>query len=565
MEETVAPSPWPLLRRSVRRHWRRLVPGYVLLALWQLCETLVPVAIGIVVDRGIDSGSTGRFVTSLLVLVALMTTLAFSYRFGSRLIVRGLEEESHLLRTEVAGHVLHPRGARTDQLPGEVLALATGDADRVGEVVYLLGYTISALLSVAIVAVYVLQVDVVIGLLILLGVPIVTLVIQAVTPLVAQRSERQQESIASASGLATDLVHGLRPLKGIGGEDVAFGRYRSLSRTAQHDTISVARSWGYLGGLTTLLSGLLLASVALVAGRRALDGDLTLGELIALVGLTQFLAEPISQLGDVSAKFGGAFGSARRLSAFLASPRLQPSADGTLAAMTSAPRLVLADVHRGPLAGLSLSVEPDEILALVIDDPAVADTLMTLLHAEATPGRGVVSLGGVPLTDLDVDERRHHLLVSPHSAQVPAGTIASTVNPGQRLDDEQLGRVLVAAAADEVVALHPEGLDRVISERGTSLSGGQRQRLALARALATAAPVLVLHDPTTAIDSVTEQGIADGLRDLRRGRATLVLTSSPALLNAADRVVVVHGGRVVLSGSHAELLEDAGYREDVLR
>ncbi|RYJ00993.1 MAG: ABC transporter ATP-binding protein, partial [Actinomycetales bacterium] len=309
MPTPVPTSPWPLLRRSIRRHWRRLVPGYVLLALWQLCETLVPVAIGIVVDRGIESESTSRFITSTLVLVALMSTLAFSYRFGSRFIVRALEEESHLLRTEIAGHVLHPRGARTDQLPGEVLSLATGDAERVGQVVYQLAYTIAALLSVVIVAVYVLQVDLVIGLLILIGVPAVTLVIQVVTPLVAKRSERQQESIATASGLATDLLHGLRPLKGIGGEDVAFGRYRSVSRRAQHDTVAVARSWGYLGGLTTVLSGLLLAAVALVAGQRALDGDLTLGQLIALIGLTQFLAEPIVQLGETSAEFGGAFAS----------------------------------------------------------------------------------------------------------------------------------------------------------------------------------------------------------------------------------------------------------------
>lgn len=536
----------------------------MLLALWQLCETLVPVAIGIVVDRGIESESTSRFITSILLLVVLMSTLAFSYRFGSRLIVRALEEESHLLRTEIAGHVLHPRGAKTDQLPGEVLSLATGDAERVGQVVYQLAYTIAALLSVVIVAVYVLQVDLVIGLLILVGVPAVTLVIQVVTPIVAKRSERQQESIATASGLATDLLHGLRPLKGIGGEDVAFGRYRSVSRRAQHDTVAVARSWGYLGGLTTVLSGLLLASVALVAGQRALDGDLTLGQLIALIGLTQFLAEPIMQLGETSAEFGGAFASARRISTFLATPRLQPPADATIAGR-STPRLDLDDVHSGPLTGLSVSVAPDEILALVVDDPAVADTVMALLHAEARPDRGEVALGGVPLIDLDVDDRRRHLVVSPHSAQVPAGTIGSTIDPGGSLGAERLERVLAAAAADEVVALHPEGLERLVTERGTSLSGGQRQRLALARALATDAPVLVLHDPTTAIDSVTEQGIADGLRDLRRGRATLVLTSSPALLQAADRVVVVHGGRVVLSGTHADLLEDAGYREDVLR
>jgi putative ABC transport system ATP-binding protein len=124
---------------------------------------------------------------------------------------------------------------------------------------------------------------------------------------------------------------------------------------------------------------------------------------------------------------------------------------------------------------------------------------------------------------------------------------------------------MAAARADQVIEALPDGAHTAVSEQGRSLSGGQRQRVALARALAADPPVLVLHDPTTAVDSVTEAEIAAGLRAVRRNRTTIAVTSSPALLAVADRVVLVDGGRVVAQGDHARLLrEHDRYREVVL-
>jgi len=124
---------------------------------------------------------------------------------------------------------------------------------------------------------------------------------------------------------------------------------------------------------------------------------------------------------------------------------------------------------------------------------------------------------------------------------------------------------LVASAADEVIASLPGGVDTDLTERGQSLSGGQRQRLALARALAAEPPVLVLHEPTTAVDAVTEARIAAGLRSHRAGRTTVVVTTSPALLAAADVVVLLEGGRVVDTGTHADLVaRNPRYAEVVL-
>jgi putative ABC transport system ATP-binding protein len=168
------------------------------------------------------------------------------------------------------------------------------------------------------------------------------------------------------------------------------------------------------------------------------------------------------------------------------------------------------------------------------------------------------------LTTLDPSALRGAIVVAAHDAELFAGTLRENVTAAAAAGVDT-DPALRAAQADEVADTLDGGLDAEISEQGRSLSGGQRQRVALARALATEAPVLVLHDPTTALDTVTEARIASGIRALRHGRTTIVLTTSPALLASCDRVVTLDGGGVTVQGSHAELLrEQAGYRELVL-
>ncbi|WP_460605787.1 ABC transporter transmembrane domain-containing protein [Jatrophihabitans fulvus] len=564
MPDATTPSgAWGLLRRMLRRRGRLLTGSYLLLAVWATSEALVPVVLGAVIDHGIATGDVGAFVAWLGVLAAVMAVLSYGYRFGARLGMRATQDESHALRVEIAERELHPRGADTDLLPGEVLSLATGDADQVGLLLRLLAYALGALTAIVVSAVYLLRVDVTIGLVVLVGVPVVLGLVQVVSPVISRRSARQHEVIAHASGLATDIVRGLRPLKGFGGEGAAVARYRRASRVARDASVRTARSYGYLFGLTTGLSGVFLAFVALLAGRAALAGDISLGELVAVVGLTQFLAEPITGLGEVSAYAASAHGSAGRIARFLHSPHLI-AVDGS-ATVAGTAALELDDVRSGPLRGLSLRCDPGRFVALAVDDPATADALLDVL-AGRRPDAGRVTLGGVDLAELSIAARRSALLVCPHHVDLFEGTLRSNVDPHDRLDADDLAAVLAASAADDVVASADGGLDAPVSPSGSTLSGGQRQRVALARALAAPAPVLVLHEPTSAVDAVTEQAIARGVGTVRAGLSTLVVTSSPALLDLADEVVVVRDGRVAARGAHRDLVAgDAAYRQAVVR
>jgi ABC-type multidrug transport system fused ATPase/permease subunit len=214
-----------------------------------------------------------------------------------------------------------------------------------------------------------------------------------------------------------------------------------------------------------------------------------------------------------------------------------------------------------------LVVSPGQLTAVVSEvteeTAALADRLGRYADAD-------VSFAGVPLRDLDKDALRRKIVVSDASSTLFSGRLHHELDITDAFtgdtDEAALFSALHTASAEDVIEALPDGLESTVEERGRSFSGGQRQRLVLARTLAADPEVLVLVEPTSAVDAHTEARIADRLRDRRDGRTTVVMTSSPLLLDRADRVAFMLGGRVVAEGSHRELLtEDPRYRRVVTR
>lgn len=566
--ELVPSSARGLLSRMLRRNARGVAASFALLSVWQLSEAMVPVVVGQLIDQAVVSGSVGALATWGSLLALLFAALMLTYRCGALIAYRIDQVEAHRLRTEIAGHVLRPLGARTGMLPGETLSVATADADGVGTLAQSAGYTFSSAVAVPVSAVVLLQIDVVIGLTVLFGVPLVLAITQLVTPAISRRSRDQRSRIAATSAASADLVHGMRVIKGIGAEDEAAGRYRERSQVAKVAGIRVAESQAHLKAMSTGLSGLFLAAVTLLAGSRALDGSITIGQLIAIVGLTQFYAAPIQTLGQVGAVVAESHASATRIADFLRTSPLLTA--GTAHPPLTVPDISLDQVTAGALHDFSLTSRPGELLCLAIDDPAATRTLMQLLVGEIPVDHviGEVRVDGAAISELSVAARSERLLVNPHRTDLLHGTLRNNLDPDGRHDDVELARFLGAATAHDIVRLHESGLDQPVAAKGSTYSGGQRQRLALARALAADPTILVLDNPTTSVDAVTEQQIALGIQALRHqsgGRTTWVVTTSPALLSHADRVVHVDDGRVADVGTHQELLRHPRYAELVLR
>ncbi|MEV7042943.1 ABC transporter ATP-binding protein [Amycolatopsis sp. NPDC051061] len=548
-----------VLRRSITGQRRSVSLAALLTACHQGGEALVPVVIGVVIDQAVAGGSAGTLIFWLVVLGVLFAALSTSYRLGARFGERAAERAAHDLRLDVGRRVLHPGGgAEAGNLAGELVSIGTSDAKRVGQVNGVLPFGVAGLAGLLVSAVVLLTMSIPLGLLVLLGTPPMLYLAHLIGKPLERRSEAEQERSAFASGIATDLVAGLRVLKGVGAERAAVDRYRRTSQDSLKATLRAARAQAWHNGALLALTGIFIAVVALVGGNLAAAGDISVGDLVAAVGLAQYLITPFSIFSWVNGELAQGRASAARIADVLNAPPAVDTGEATLP-MPAAGHVRLSALSRGALRDVDFEVRPGELLGVVATDPAAATDLLDCLGRAADPATGSVSVDAVDLSTVDPSRVREVVLVAAHDADLFAGTVAENFATGPLTEE-----AMTAAAVDEVAGALPDGVATEVTERGRSLSGGQRQRVALARALAVDAPVLVLHDPTTAVDTVTEARIAAGLAELRRGRTTILVTTSPALLAATDRVVLLDDGRIAGEGSHAELAGRADYRAAVL-
>jgi putative ABC transport system ATP-binding protein len=560
-----------VLRRALAGQRWHLTRAVAFLGTHQAGEALVPVVIGVVIDEAVAGGSVGDLVRWLVVLGLVFAGLSSGYRLGARAAERAAEQAAHELRVAVTARVLDARGgAGLAYLPGELANVATSDAKRVGAVGGSAPFGIAAVVALLVGGVALLRMSVPLGVLALAGAPLLLGLVGLLGRPLEHRSEAEQEHAAEASGVAADLVAGIRILKGIGAEDAAIARYRETSRRSLAATLRAAGAGAAYEGSVQALSRAFLAVVAFFGAWLALRGELTVGQLVAAVGLAQFLLGPLSVFGWVRGEVAQGRASAGRVAAVLDAPVAVPAGSdpgpGSGAGSNGSTvrgELRLAGVRLGGLRGLDLHVAPGEVVGVVCADPADAAALLDCLGREAEPDDGKVELDGVPVAAVEPAALRALVLVAAHDADLFSGTLEENVTAAAAGPDA-VERAIAASRTDDVVASLPDGRATVLAERGRSVSGGQRQRIALARALAADAPVLVLHEPTTAVDAATEARIAEGLRELRRDRTTVLVTTSPALLAVTGRAVLVAAGRVTAEGSHAELLRDDAYRAAVL-
>ncbi|CAD5929542.1 ABC transporter ATP-binding protein [Streptomyces cyaneofuscatus] len=553
-----------VIRRAVAGQRRDVVVGSLLGAAHQTGEALVPVLIGLIVDRAVVRPDGGALALWLVVLAVVYAMLSYGFRFGARAGERAAEQAAHQLRLDVVRRVLAPHGgAEAGRPPGALVNVATEDARRVGALNMALTLGIAAVVGVIAGAVLLLRASVPLGLLVLIGAPVLMALGHYLARPLEHRSQAEQERAAHASGVAADLVAGVRVLKGLRAESAAVARYRSTSQASREANVRAARAAALQTGLMLTLTGAFIALVALVGGRLVLSGSIGLGALVSAVGLALFLPGPIAVLAWVGAELAKARASAARIADVLAAPG-ETTGGTTEPATPASGELRLHGLGHAGLHGIDLTVRPGEHLGIVVTDTADAATLLHCLARRCDPDRGHVELDGTPVTELAPAALRSALLVAEHDAQLFDGTLLDNVTAAAPAGADPQP-AMDAAAVDEVAATLPGGTSGRIGERGSSLSGGQRQRVALARALAADRPVLVIHDPTTAVDAATEARIATGIRRARTGRTTVLVTSSPALLAATDRVVLIDGGTITAEAPHEDLVRDHPvYRTAVL-
>ncbi|MER5423165.1 ABC transporter ATP-binding protein [Streptosporangium roseum] len=537
--------------------------GTVLMGMYQAGETAFPIALGLIVEHTLRDRSLGSLALSIAALAVIITTVSLSWRFGMRILQKANTTEAHRWRVRVAAYGLQPVARDVDLKSGEVLTIATEDADQTADIIEVVPLLISSLVAVLITAVALGMASVRLGLLVIVGTIAILSILSVMSKRIGTGTREQQARVARAGAKVADLIIGLRPLHGFGGNHAAFLSYRKVSTEAKRQAITVAKVNGAYAGTALALNALLATAVTLTAGWLAFDGQITIGELVMAVGLAQFIMEPLRLFSEMPKYVMIARASAERMALVLAAPPVMTSGPERLSAGGD---LEVDSIRYGSLRELKFHVSAGEFVAIAAYQPGAAADLASILTVNVPPDtyEGVVRVGGREMKDLSIEAVREHMLVNPYDGEIFAGTLRTNIDPAGA--GRMIPEAVEASMLTDVVALHREGLDYGVRDRGANLSGGQRQRLSLARALAADADILVLRDPTTAVDAVTEQLIARNIAELRRNRTTIVITSSPALLDAADRVLVLDDGVITADDTHRNLLTtDENYRLAVAR
>ncbi|MFF9012066.1 ABC transporter transmembrane domain-containing protein [Streptomyces sp. NPDC014870] len=551
---------------------RHQLGGQVKALLWGLLLQLsivgLSLAVGLAVQAVVD-GDGGR----LALVGGLLALLGAGIAVGDMMLHRtavtnwitAAARVQQLLSRKTAelGSVLTRRVAA-----GEVVAVSTGDVEKIGWFVEALSRFAAAALTVLLVCVGLVVYQPALGVVVAVGVPVLMLAVLPLLPRATRRADIQREKAGRATELASDTVAGLRVLRGIGGEELFLGRYRAASQEVRRAAVRSARMWALIAAVQVLLPGLLMVGVLAYGARLALDGRIAVGELVTVYGAVALMLHPLRHFEEIAMAYSFSRPSAKRAARVLGLERTR-----TTTSPVDGHREAAGDLY-DPVTGL---LAPAGLFtAVVCGDPDAAGRLADRLGGHPTePGEGHTSvlLGGVPLDELDLDAARTAVLVQDKDPVLLSGTLqelldvpaSGKVPPAEALAAAQCGDVL-DALAQASVDTDGDPMRTRITERGRSLSGGQRQRLALARSLVTDPEVLVLDEPTSAVDSHTEARVAAGVRALREGRTTVVLASSPLLLDRADRVALVHEDEVVAVGTHRELLgTEPRYRAVVTR
>lgn len=549
----VLQGPWSYLGWLVSRQRGRVALGAVLGTSWTVGLAVPPYLL----SRAVDGLSDGRRDVVLEWAVALVfagAVLAWLSIWRHRTMTRVRMDAAYRTASDVNTHAVRlgatlARRSRT----GEVVAIVGGDAWTIGRSLTATGPGVGAVLAYAVIAVLLLRISALLAVVILAGVPVLVLVVGPALGRLQKVGAPYREQQGRLTGRIVDIIAGLGVLNGLGGKDAYAGRFRKESQALQLQGYRVGRVTSVVQAVGLGLPTLFTAVVIWLAARLAVEGSITVGELVAVYGYVAVLVVPVSFFIEGAVDLSQALVAGRRVTDFLA---LRPDGAGT-AAPTGEGDLV------DEVSGLRVAAGTFTVVATArqSDAEALVDRLAGLEQGATWDGQ--------PVIDLDPGRLRKQVLVADHDADLFAGPLGEVVAGNRTVDEIGAAAVLGAlhaVAADDILRGLPDGLGARIDHGARNLSGGQRQRVRLARATLLDPPVLLAVDPTSAVDSITEATIIDRLVDGRRGRTTMVTSTSTLVLARADQVHLLAGDRIIASGTHADLLGDEpAYRALVLR
>ena len=548
-------------------HYRwRYLGGMAALIVATVASLLPP----FVVQRVVDDIQDGIAVTSLAkyaLLVVLLAIVEGTLRYYSRMVVSGTSRViEYRLRDDLARHLMaldhnYYVHART----GDLMSRATNDLQAVRDIIGPSLVDMSRILVVGVAGIaFMLSIDVRLTLIALVYLPVVIGLMSYFETNVETRFREVQEQLSLLTDRAQENVAGIRAIKAYAQEDTEIASFAAANEVMRRRSMRLALYHSGLFPVMGVLTGAGTLLVLWVGGHNVVDGQMSMGEFVAFNFILAVLANQLTAVGWVVAMAQLGTVAVRRVNEVL---RTVPAVvDGTAANLPHPVRgeVEFVDVSvafdgREVLRNIDLHIPAGATVALVGGTGAGKTTLASLLVRLSDPSRGSVRLDGLDVREWPLAGLRDAIAFVPQEAFLFSDSIRENISYGQpdAHDTEYEAVTEISRLSNDLKELQ-DGLDTTIGERGVTLSGGQKQRAALARALLKQAPVLVLDDALSHVDTQTEEQILRALREVMRGRTTILIAHRTSTLRDADLLAVIEGGTIVERGSHEELLAANG-------
>ena len=529
------------------------------------------------VKRGIDAlgraGSTRSDVARYAALSVALALLAGAGRFWMRQILNGVSRRveldlrddffARLLALDAPFYAAHPTG--------EIMSRATNDIAAVRMVagpayMYLANTVVFGTMALVRMSL----IDPWMTFVCMLPMVLLPPVALAFGKLIHDRFEGIQAQLGILSTMTQENLAGQRIVKAYGQEGAQTARFRALARESMRRNVDLARTSGLFYPTLGLLGGLAMALALWMGGRAIIAGSITIGDLVLFLLYLGMLTWPMIALGWVTNLFQRGAASMGRVSRILETQPIVRDAQGAVAPAAVRGEIEFRGVsfrhpgtERDVLADVSFRIPAGATAAIVGPTGSGKSTVVALLARMYDPTQGAVLVDGIDLRDWSLARVREAVALVPQDTFLFSETIGENLALGFDEDDgaRRMERVRAAARVaelDETVTGFPGGYDTLLGERGINLSGGQKQRAALARAVARDAPVLVLDDALSAVDTHTEHGILERLRAVFAGRTSVIVSHRVTAVMHADLILVLDEGRLVERGTHAELLRQGG-------
>ncbi len=560
------------------RYRTGILLGLLCVVISNAAATAMPYLLGRAIDALGAPDAAPRAILAFAGLIVVVTLVSGAGRFGMRLLLNGISRRvENDLRDDFFEHLLRlDAGFYGATRTGDLMSRATHDTQAVRMaigpgIMYLVNTVVTTALALAVMLHYSVRLTLVSLIPLSLLPPVFLFFGRAIH----RRFERIQEHFATLTTMVQENLSGVRIVRAYNQAKAQELEFAELNRGYFDRNMALARLSAVFSPLLALLTGAGALVVLWVGGLEVIAGRMSAGDFVAFFFYLGLLSWPMMALGWVVNLFQRGAASLNRIASILdTAPAVRPPAESIDPGPIHG-AIELRDVsfrypgtEREVLTGVTLRIEAGQTVALVGPTGSGKSTVVALITRRYDPTRGEILLDGVPLDRVPLHRLRQEIGTVPQDAFVFSDTIAGNIGLGLRegvSDDGRVEKAARVAHLHETIEALPAAYATRLGERGINLSGGQRQRATLARAIARDPAILILDDALSAVDTHTESAILDGLRDVLRARTALMVSHRVTAVMNADRIFVLDDGRIVESGTHAELIDLGGLYATLLQ